>query len=150
MPSYSLWIIAYCSMLQFQITLGSGRMPEIGGKGRRWRCTGQFGDLGSFNWEDDCYSEKTKRYVYSYIAIPLYLYMCILCVQCVNFMYIDKKVNINAICPVCHGITYSNAMTAAVHKPGPVFCPLLGISSGCAWPIIGQVISVTWPVIGWT
>ena len=33
--------------------------------------------------------------------------------------------------------------------PGPVFCLLLGVSSGCAWPITGQVTSVTWPVIGW-
>ena len=33
---------------------------------------------------------------------------------------------------------------------GPVFCLLLGVSSGCAWPITGQVTSVTWPVIGWT
>ena len=33
--------------------------------------------------------------------------------------------------------------------PGPVFCLLLGVSSGCARPITGQVTSVTWPVIGW-
>ena len=33
--------------------------------------------------------------------------------------------------------------------PGPVFCLLQGISSGCAWPITGQVTSVTCPVIGW-
>ena len=32
---------------------------------------------------------------------------------------------------------------------GPVFCLLLGVSSGCARPIAGQVTSVTWPVIGW-
>ena len=32
---------------------------------------------------------------------------------------------------------------------GPVFCLLLGVSSGCARPITGQVTSVTWPVIGW-
>ena len=32
---------------------------------------------------------------------------------------------------------------------GPVFCLMLGVSSGCAWPITGQVTSVTWPVIGW-
>ena len=32
---------------------------------------------------------------------------------------------------------------------GPVFCLLLGVSSDCAWPITGQVTSVTWPVIGW-
>ena len=31
---------------------------------------------------------------------------------------------------------------------GPVFCLLLGVSSGCARPITGQVTSVTWPVIG--
>ena len=30
-----------------------------------------------------------------------------------------------------------------------VFCLLLGVGSGCAWPIIMQVTSVTWPVIGW-
>ena len=35
------------------------------------------------------------------------------------------------------------------HCSGPVFCLLLGVSSGCAWPITGQVTSVTWPVIGW-
>ena len=34
-------------------------------------------------------------------------------------------------------------------KPGPVFCLLLGVSSGCARPITGQVTLVTWPVIGW-
>ena len=34
-------------------------------------------------------------------------------------------------------------------KPGPVFCLLLGVSSGCARPITGQVTSITWPVIGW-
>ena len=33
--------------------------------------------------------------------------------------------------------------------PGPVFCPLLRVSSGCDRPITGQVTSVTWPVIGW-
>ena len=33
-------------------------------------------------------------------------------------------------------------------SPGPVFCLLLGVSSGCARPITGQVTSVTWPVIG--
>ena len=33
--------------------------------------------------------------------------------------------------------------------PGPVFCLLLGVSSGCAQPTTGQVTSVTWPVIGW-
>ena len=32
---------------------------------------------------------------------------------------------------------------------GPVFCLLIGVSSGCAQPITGQVTSVTWPVIGW-
>ena len=32
---------------------------------------------------------------------------------------------------------------------GPVFCLLLGVSSGCAQPVTGQVTSVTWPVIGW-
>ena len=31
----------------------------------------------------------------------------------------------------------------------PVFRLLLGVSSGCARPITGQVTSVTWPVIGW-
>ena len=34
-------------------------------------------------------------------------------------------------------------------RPGPVFCLLLRVSSGCALPITGQVTSVTWPVIGW-
>ena len=29
---------------------------------------------------------------------------------------------------------------------GPVFCLLLGVSSGCAWPITGQLTAVTWPV----
>ena len=33
--------------------------------------------------------------------------------------------------------------------PGPIFCLLLGVSSGCVRPITGQVTSVTWPVIGW-
>ena len=33
--------------------------------------------------------------------------------------------------------------------PGLVFCLLLGVSSGCAQPITGQVTSVTWPVIVW-
>ena len=32
---------------------------------------------------------------------------------------------------------------------GPTFCLFLGVSSGCARPITGQVTSVTWPVIGW-
>ena len=36
-----------------------------------------------------------------------------------------------------------------LHRSGPVFCPLLRVSSGCARPITGQVTSVTWPVIGW-
>ena len=34
-------------------------------------------------------------------------------------------------------------------KPGPVFCLLLGVSSGYARPNTGQVTSVTWSVIGW-
>ena len=33
-------------------------------------------------------------------------------------------------------------------SPGSVFCLLLGVSPGCAFPITGQVTSVTWPVIG--
>ena len=33
--------------------------------------------------------------------------------------------------------------------PGPIFCLLLGVSSGCPRPITGQVTEVTWPVIGW-
>ena len=33
-------------------------------------------------------------------------------------------------------------------SPGPIFCLLLGVSSGCAQLITGQVTSVTWPVIG--
>ena len=33
--------------------------------------------------------------------------------------------------------------------PGLIFCLLLGVSSGCARQITGQVTSVTWPVIGW-
>ena len=32
---------------------------------------------------------------------------------------------------------------------GPVFCLLLGVSSGYAQPITGQVTEVTCPVIGW-
>ena len=32
---------------------------------------------------------------------------------------------------------------------GPGFCLLHGVISGCAWPITGQVTSVTWPEIGW-
>ena len=36
-----------------------------------------------------------------------------------------------------------------IHWPGPVFCLLLRVSSGCARPFTGQVTSVTWPVIGW-
>ena len=32
--------------------------------------------------------------------------------------------------------------------PGPVFCLLPGVSTGCARSITGQVTSVTWPVIG--
>ena len=31
---------------------------------------------------------------------------------------------------------------------GPVFCLLIGVSSGFAQPITGQVTEVTWPVIG--
>ena len=41
-----------------------------------------------------------------------------------------------------HLITY--------HRTGPVFCILLGVDSGCARPITGQITSVTWPVIGWS
>ena len=33
-------------------------------------------------------------------------------------------------------------------RSGPIFCLLLGVSTGCAQPITGQVTSVTWPVIG--
>ena len=33
--------------------------------------------------------------------------------------------------------------------PGPIFCLLLRVSSGCAWSITGLVTSVIWPVIGW-
>ena len=32
--------------------------------------------------------------------------------------------------------------------PGPVFCLLLGVSSGTAGPITGKITSVTWPVNG--
>ena len=39
--------------------------------------------------------------------------------------------------------------TIASMRSGPVFCLLLGASSGCARPITGQVTWVTWPVIGW-
>ena len=33
--------------------------------------------------------------------------------------------------------------------PRPVFCLLLGISSGCARPVTGQATSVIWPLISW-
>ena len=36
-----------------------------------------------------------------------------------------------------------------IDVPRARFCLLLGVSSGCAWPITGQVTSVAWPVIGW-
>ena len=36
-----------------------------------------------------------------------------------------------------------------IDVPRARFCLLLGVSSGCAWPIAGQVTSVAWPVIGW-
>ena len=36
-----------------------------------------------------------------------------------------------------------------IPRSGPVFCRLLGVSSGYARPITGQVTSVTWLVIGW-
>ena len=39
--------------------------------------------------------------------------------------------------------------TPVTPVPGPVFYLLLGVSSGGARPITGQVTSVTWPVIGW-
>ena len=42
-----------------------------------------------------------------------------------------------------------NTMYYIFHGPGPVFCLLLGVSSGITRPIRGQVTSVTWPVIGW-
>ena len=35
------------------------------------------------------------------------------------------------------------------HRPGPVFCLLLGVSSDYAQPITGQVTEVTCQVIGW-
>ena len=37
-----------------------------------------------------------------------------------------------------------------IDVPRARFCLLLGVSSGCAWPIAGQdqVTSVAWPVIG--
>ena len=36
-----------------------------------------------------------------------------------------------------------------IDVPRAHFCLLLGVSSGCVWPIAGQVTSVAWPVIGW-
>ena len=33
--------------------------------------------------------------------------------------------------------------------PGPVFCLLLWVSSGCARPITGQVTSIASPLVGW-
>ena len=48
----------------------------------------------------------------------------------------------NTNCPKCN-------MEKAWDRSGPVFYLLLGVSSGCAQPITGQVTSVTWPVIGW-
>ena len=50
------------------------------------------------------------------------------------------------------GYTSHIDSTMAAHEQwwsGPVFCLSLGVSSGCAPPITGQVTSVTWPVIGW-
>ena len=46
-----------------------------------------------------------------------------------------------SLCTVCKGSPHVES--------GPVFCLLLGVSSGCARPITGQVTAVTWPVIGW-
>ena len=48
-----------------------------------------------------------------------------------------------------HGNTRQQGITWNNVSPGPVFCLLLGVSSGCAQPITGQVTEVTWPVIGW-
>ena len=44
---------------------------------------------------------------------------------------------------------HASLIRGAEKTPGPVFCLFLRVSSGCAWPITGEVTSVTWPVIGW-
>ena len=45
--------------------------------------------------------------------------------------------------------SYENMIfyTPSTALAGPVFCIFLGVSSGCARPITGPVISVTWPVM---
>ena len=50
----------------------------------------------------------------------------------------------------CYNITskWGNKDTT-MRKTGPIFCPLLAISSGCAETIKRQVTPVTGPVIGW-
>ena len=45
-------------------------------------------------------------------------------------------------------IKTKNHMEMSLHRPGPVFCLLLGVSSDYARPITGQVTEVTCPVIG--
>ena len=46
-------------------------------------------------------------------------------------------------------VHFSSLLLLHFQGSGPVFYLLLGVSSGCAQPITGQVTSVTWPVIGW-
>ena len=68
----------------------------------------------------------------------------------------DSKWTCNPVCtefPYWYYPAFKLAITVQkldiIIWPGPVFCLLLGVSSGCARPIKGQVTSVTWPVIGW-
>ena len=56
---------------------------------------------------------------------------------------------LSSVAPGTYSTPGGKQETHSSERSGPIFCLLLGISSGCARPIKEPVTSVTWPVIGW-
>ena len=59
------------------------------------------------------------------------------------------SIHTHPLCSMSMGPSSPEIWPNIQRRPGPIFCLLLWVSSGCAQPITGQVTSVTCPVIGW-
>ena len=97
-----------------------------------------FIDISIFRRYEILMSRSEDEYIYIYIYICVCVRVCICA-----FLYIDRHMDV-IVCNIRNEfLIVLGAMTSA-H-----FCLLLGVCSGGARPITGQVTSVTWPVIGW-
>ena len=103
---------------------------------------GHFGNFDSDFWE--IWLVRAINCNRCELESPNWQQICIL-----RFSCLVLKMGVSELWPYHVSINSKKRRSASLLFTGPVFCLLLGVSSGCAQPITGQVTSVTWPVIGW-